>query len=68
MLPPTDSREDVLKIARARMPHGEPRNWKWLASYVIGTEKKQASGIVEALASATYHAPKMGEIAPNSRT
>ena len=60
MLPPTDSREDVLKIARARMPHGEPRNWKLLASYVIGTEKKQASGIVEALASATYHASKMG--------
>jgi len=42
------------------MPHGEPRNWKLLASYVNGTEKKQASGVVEALASATYHAPKMG--------
>jgi len=32
-----------------------------IVSFVrVGTEKKQASGVVEALASATYHAHKMG--------
>jgi hypothetical protein len=55
-LPTEHSRDDMLKIARAQFPSGDTRNWKLLASYALGTEKKQASGIVEALESARYRA------------
>ena len=54
------SSEDMLKIARARFPEGDSRAWKLLAGYALGTEKKQASGIVEALESARYRAEKDG--------
>lgn len=59
-LPAVHSTEDMLKIARAHMPDGEPRSWKLLSAYALGTEKKQASGIVEALESAQYHARQEG--------
>jgi hypothetical protein len=59
-LPTEHSREDMLKIARAHHPGGDLRSWKLLAAYALGTEKKQASGIVEALASAHYRAARSG--------
>lgn len=60
VLPTEHSREDMLKIARAHHPVGDQRSLKLLASYALGTEKKQASGIVEALESARYRAEKDG--------
>jgi AAA domain-containing protein len=60
VLPLEHSREDMLKIARAHLPSGEQRSWKLLAGYALGTEKKQASGIVEALESARYRADQAG--------
>lgn len=60
ILPAEHSREDMLKIARAHHPVGDQRSLKLLASYALGTEKKQASGIVEALESARYRAEKDG--------
>jgi hypothetical protein len=59
-LPTEHSRDDMLKIARAHLPGGEMRSWKALAAYGLGTEKKQASGIVEALESARYRAEQSG--------
>lgn len=53
-------REDMLRIARSHHPSGDQRSWKLLASYALGTEKKQASGIVEALESARYRADQAG--------
>lgn len=55
-LPPEHSKEDMLKIARAHFPAGDVCSLKLLASYALGTEKKQASGIVEVLESARYRA------------
>lgn len=63
-LPAEHSREDMLKIARAHFPAGEARTWKLLAAYALGTEKKQASGIVEALESARYRAELAGRAEP----
>src|SRR5205807_2328469 len=60
VLPAEHSREDMLKIARAQFPEGDPRCWSLLAAYALGTEKKQASGIVEALKSARFRAKKAG--------
>jgi hypothetical protein len=60
VLPLEHSRTDMLKIAQAHLPGGDERSWKLLASYALGTEKKQASGIVEALESARYRAEKAG--------
>jgi hypothetical protein len=59
-LPTEHSSEDMLKIARAHLPTGDGRSLKLLASYALGTEKKQASGIVEALESARYRAEQDG--------
>ena len=59
-LPTEHLRDDMLKIARAHFPLGDVRSWKLLASYALGTEKKQASGIVEALESARYRAEQAG--------
>lgn len=59
-LPTEHSREDMLKIARAHFPEGDSRCWRLLAGYALGTEKKQASGIVEALESAHYRAEQAG--------
>ncbi len=59
-LPTEHSREDTLKIARAHLPTGDSRSLKLLTSYALGTEKKQASGIVEALESARYRAEQDG--------
>jgi hypothetical protein len=58
------SKEDMLKIARAHFPAGNSRSWKLLSSYALGTEKKQASGIVEALESARYRAELAGRAEP----
>ncbi len=58
------SREDMLKIAQAHLPGGETRSWKLLAAFALGTEKKQASGIVEALDSARYRAEQVGRTEP----
>jgi hypothetical protein len=58
------SREDMLKIARSHHPDGDERSWKLLASYALGTEKKQASGIVEALESARHRAEQDGRKTP----
>jgi hypothetical protein len=60
VLQPEHSEEDMLKIARAHLPNGDRRCWKLLAGYALGTEKKQASGIVEALESARYRAERAG--------
>ena len=62
VLPSEHSREDMLKIARAHLPEGDQPSWKLLAGYALGTEKKQASGIVEALESARYRAEQDGRI------
>lgn len=59
-LPAEHSKEDMLKIARAHLPGGDARSLKLLAGYALGTEKKQASGIVEALESARYRAEQDG--------
>jgi hypothetical protein len=59
-LPSEHSREDMLKIARSHFSTGDARSLKLLAGYAMGTEKKQASGIVEALESARYRAEKDG--------
>jgi hypothetical protein len=64
VLPAEHSREDMLKIARSHHPDGDERSWKLLASYALGTEKKQASGIVEALESARYRAEQAGRETP----
>src|SRR5438270_4533183 len=42
-LPAGHSRDDTQKIARAHLPGGDERSWKLLASYALGTDKKQAS-------------------------
>src|ERR1700730_11774262 len=60
LVPSEHSRDDMLKIARAHYPEGNSRSWKLLAAYALGTDKKQASGIVEALESARYRADKNG--------
>lgn len=60
VLPVEHSREDMLKIARTQFPGGDPRCWSLLAAYALGTDKKQASGIVEALKSARFRAKKTG--------
>jgi hypothetical protein len=54
------SKEDMLKIARSHLPEGDARSLKLLAGYALGTEKKQVSGIVEALESARYRAKQDG--------
>jgi hypothetical protein len=54
------SKEDMLKIARSHFPDGNEGSLKLLAAYALGTEKKQASGIVEALESARYRAERAG--------
>ncbi len=59
-LPTEHSKQDMIKIARAHHPGGDMRSWKLLASYALGTEKKQASGVTEALESARYRAEKAG--------
>jgi hypothetical protein len=59
-LPATHPREDLMKIARAKYPNGDTPSWKLLAAYALGTEKKQASGITEALESARYRAKQAG--------
>jgi AAA domain len=60
MLPAEHSRGDMLKIARSHFPEGDLRCWNLLAAYAMGTEKKQASGIAEALKSARYRAKLAG--------
>src|SRR5262249_38603778 len=64
-LPVEHSKEDMLKIARAHFPGGDLRCLKLLAAYALGTEKKQASGIVEALESARYRAELAGRDEPS---
>jgi hypothetical protein len=59
-LPPEHSSDDMLKIARAHFQDGDRKCWNLLAAYALGTEKKQASGIVEALESARYRAEQDG--------
>jgi len=59
-LPTEHSRDDMLKIARAHLPQGDVRMWKLLAAYALGTEKKQASAIFEAVESARYRAEQAG--------
>jgi hypothetical protein len=59
-LPMEHSKQDMIKIARAHHPTGDMRTWKLLASYALGTEKKQASGVTEALESAQYRAEQLG--------
>jgi hypothetical protein len=59
-LPTEHSKQDMIKIARAHHPGGDMRTWKLLASYALGTEKKQASGVTEALESAQYRAEQLG--------
>ena len=63
-LPTEHSRDDMLKIAKAKFPQGDCRSWKLLSAYALGTEKKQASGITEALESARYRAEQDGRAEP----
>ncbi len=65
VLPTEHSREDMLKIARAHFPAGDSKSWKLLSAYALGTEKKQASGIVEALESARFRAAQLGKNEPD---
>src|SRR6266705_833566 len=51
-LPDAHSKEDLLKIARARHPDGDKASWTLLAGYALAAAKKQASAITEALESA----------------
>ena len=60
VLPAEHSKQDMLHIARAQFPTGDERSIKLLAAYALATEKKQASGITEALESASYVAEKDG--------
>ncbi len=60
VLPAAHSERDMLTIARAHFPQGDQRSLKLLASYALGTEKRQASGIVEALESARFRAERDG--------
>jgi hypothetical protein len=59
-LPTEHSRDDMLKIARTHLPQSDARMWKLLAAYALGTEKKQASAIFEAVESARYRAEQAG--------
>lgn len=59
-LPTEHSKEDMLKIARSHLPAGDVRSLKLLSNYALGSEKKQASGIVEALESARYRTDQNG--------
>jgi hypothetical protein len=63
-LPGQHSKGDMVKIAQAHFPAGDSHSWKLLAAYARGTEKKQASGIVEALESARYRAELAGRAEP----
>jgi hypothetical protein len=63
-LAPEHPKDDMLKIARSHFAAGDSRSWKLLAAYALGTEKKQASGIVEALESARYRAELAGRAEP----
>lgn len=62
--PIAHGREDLLKIARVHFPTGDERSWKLLAAYALGTPKKRASAIVEAMESACYRAELQGRSAP----
>jgi hypothetical protein len=47
-------------LPRLILPNGDSPSWKLLAAYALASEKKQASGIVEALESAIYRAKQDG--------
>ena len=64
-LPDAHSKEDLLKIARARHPDGDKASWTLLAGYALAAAKKQASAITEALESALDMAQQDGRDAIN---
>jgi hypothetical protein len=59
-LPDAHSKEDLLKIARARHPAGDKASWALLVGYALAATKKQASAITEALESALDIAQQQG--------
>ena len=59
-LPDAHSKEDLLKIARARHPSGDKASWTLLVGYALTATKKQASAIIEALESALDTAQQQG--------
>jgi len=54
------TRMDLIRIARALHPDGDEPMWDLLAGYALGSKKKRASAIAEALRSARYLARKDG--------
>ena len=54
------TRMDLIRIARALHPDGDEPIWDLLAGYGLGSKKKRASAIAEALRSARYVARKDG--------
>ena len=54
------TRMDLIRIARALHPEGDEPVWDLLAGYALGSNKKRASAIAEALRSARYIARKEG--------
>jgi hypothetical protein len=60
LLPDAHSKEDLLKIARARHPNGAKASWTLLVGYALVATKKQASAITEALESALDIAQQQG--------
>jgi hypothetical protein len=52
------TRMDLIRIARALHPDGDEPVWDLLAGYALGSKKKRASAIAEALRSARYIARK----------
>ena len=54
------TRMDLIRIARALHPDGDEPAWELLAGYALGSIKKRASAIAEALRSARYIARKEG--------
>jgi AAA domain-containing protein len=52
------TRMDLIRIARVLHPDGDEPMWDLLAGYALGSKKKRASAIAEALRSARYVARK----------
>ena len=59
-LPAQHSPEDMMLIAKAKLPHGDEASWMLLSGYALQAEKKQASAITELMESALDRAESAG--------
>jgi AAA domain len=59
-LPDAHSKQDLMKIARAKHSNGDKLSWELLTGYALAATKKQASAISEAMESAIDIAEQNG--------